>query len=35
VSDTPAEKDQPVEVVALDGLTLKVKPRNEQPRSES
>lgn len=34
VSDTPVEKDQPVEVVALDGLTLKVKPKNQKPRSE-
>jgi membrane-bound serine protease (ClpP class) len=34
VSDAPVEKDQPVEVVGLDGLTLKVKPINQKPRSE-
>ncbi len=34
VSDAPVEKDQPVEVVELDGLTLKVKPINHKPRSE-
>ena len=28
VSDTPVEPGQPVEIVALEGLTLKVKPRN-------
>ena len=27
VSDVPVEKDQPVEVVGIEGLTLKVKPR--------
>jgi membrane-bound serine protease (ClpP class) len=26
VSDTPVEKDQPVEVIGIEGLTLKVKP---------
>lgn len=35
VSAAPVEKDQPVEVVELDGLTLKVKPINQKPRSES
>ncbi len=29
VSDTAVEKDQPVEVVGLEGLTLKVKPTNQ------
>jgi membrane-bound serine protease (ClpP class) len=33
VSDVPIEKDQPVEVVGIDGLTLKVKPG--QPSGES
>jgi membrane-bound serine protease (ClpP class) len=28
VSDTPIEPNQPVEVVGIEGLTLKVKPRN-------
>lgn len=28
VSDVPVEKDQPVEVVSIEGLTLKVKPRS-------
>lgn len=28
VSDTPVEKDQPVEVIGIEGLTLKVKPTN-------
>jgi membrane-bound serine protease (ClpP class) len=27
VSDTPVPKDQPVEIVAVQGLTLKVKPK--------
>jgi membrane-bound serine protease (ClpP class) len=27
VSDTPIEKDQPVEIAAVQGLTLKVKPK--------
>lgn len=27
VSEAPIEKDEPVEVVGIDGLTLKVKPR--------
>lgn len=27
VSDTPINPDQPVEIVAIDGLTLKVKPK--------
>ena len=27
VSETPVEKDQPVEIVAVEGLTLKVKPK--------
>ncbi len=29
VSDTPVEPGQPVEVVGLDGLTLKVKPLDQ------
>ena len=29
VSDVPVAKDQPVEVVAVAGLTLKVKPKNQ------
>jgi membrane-bound serine protease (ClpP class) len=29
VSDAAIEKDQPVEVIGIDGLTLKVKPRNQ------
>lgn len=33
VSDVPIEKDQPVEVVAIEGLTLRVKPG--KPREES
>ncbi len=28
ISDVPIEKDQPVEVVAIEGLTLKVKPKS-------
>jgi membrane-bound serine protease (ClpP class) len=28
VSDAPVEAGQPVEVVAVEGLTLKVKPKN-------
>ena len=27
VSDTAVDADQPVEVVAIEGLTLKVKPK--------
>jgi len=27
VSDSPVEKGQPVEVVAVEGLMLKVKPK--------
>jgi len=34
VSDAPVAKDQPVEVIGLAGLTLKVKPLNPKPRSE-
>jgi membrane-bound serine protease (ClpP class) len=30
VSDTPVEAGQPVEVVGVDGLTLKVKPKTNQ-----
>ena len=29
VSEVPVEKDQPVEIVAVAGLTLKVKPKNQ------
>ena len=29
VSDTPVEKDQPVEIIAVEGLTLKVKPKTQ------
>jgi membrane-bound serine protease (ClpP class) len=29
VSDVPVEKDQPVEIVAVEGLTLKVKPKTQ------
>jgi len=29
VSEVPVEKDQPVEIVAVEGLTLKVKPKNQ------
>jgi len=29
VSDVPVEKDQPVEILAVDGLTLKVKPKQK------
>jgi membrane-bound serine protease (ClpP class) len=28
VSDVSVEKDQPVEIVGIQGLTLKVKPKN-------
>jgi membrane-bound serine protease (ClpP class) len=34
VSETPVDRDQLVEVVAIDGLTLKVKPNNQKPRGE-
>ena len=27
VSETPVEKDQPVEIASVQGLTLKVKPK--------
>jgi membrane-bound serine protease (ClpP class) len=27
VSDMPVEKDQPVEIAGVQGLTLKVKPK--------
>ena len=27
VSDVPVDQDQPVEVVGIEGLTLKVKPK--------
>jgi membrane-bound serine protease (ClpP class) len=30
VSETAVEKDQPVEIVGLEGLTLKVKPKTQQ-----
>lgn len=30
VSEVPIEKGQPVEIVAIDGLTLKVKPKDKQ-----
>jgi membrane-bound serine protease (ClpP class) len=30
VSDTAIEKDSPVEIVGMEGLTLKVKPANEK-----
>jgi membrane-bound serine protease (ClpP class) len=33
VSETPVEKNEPVEIVALAGLTLKVKPSTPKPRS--
>jgi membrane-bound serine protease (ClpP class) len=29
VSDVAVEKDQPVEVVGVEGLTLKVKPKTQ------
>ena len=29
VSEVPVEKDQPVEIVAVEGLTLKVKPKTQ------
>jgi len=29
VSETPVESGQPVEVVGVEGLTLKVKPKNQ------
>ena len=29
VSEVPVEKDQPVEIVSVAGLTLKVKPKNQ------
>jgi membrane-bound serine protease (ClpP class) len=29
VSETPIEAGQPVEVVGVEGLTLKVKPKNQ------
>jgi len=29
VSDTPVEAGQPVEIVSIIGLTLKVKPKNQ------
>ena len=29
VSDVPVEKDLPVEIVAVEGLTLKVKPKTQ------
>jgi len=29
VSEEPVEKDQPVEIVAVEGLTLKVKPKTQ------
>jgi membrane-bound serine protease (ClpP class) len=32
VSDTPVEAGQPVEITAVEGLTLKVKPRGGEPR---
>jgi membrane-bound serine protease (ClpP class) len=28
VSDTPVEVGQPVEIISIEGLTLKVKPKN-------
>jgi membrane-bound serine protease (ClpP class) len=28
VSETPTEAGQPVEITGIDGLTLKVKPKN-------
>jgi membrane-bound serine protease (ClpP class) len=28
VSETPVEAGQPVEVTSIEGLTLKVKPKN-------
>ena len=28
VSETPVEAGQPVEVIGIEGLTLKVKPKN-------
>ena len=28
VSDTPVEVGQPVEIIGIEGLTLKVKPKN-------
>ena len=31
VSDSPVEAGQPVEVVAIEGLTLKVKPKTVAP----
>jgi membrane-bound serine protease (ClpP class) len=31
VSEVAVEKDQPVEVVGLEGLTLKVKPKAVEP----
>ena len=34
VSGVPVAKDQPVEIVAINGLTLQVKPKNQNPRSE-
>jgi membrane-bound serine protease (ClpP class) len=30
ISDTPIERGQPVEVAAVMGLTLRVKPRTER-----
>ena len=29
VSETPVEAGQPVEVIGVEGLTLKVKPKNQ------
>jgi len=29
VSDVVVEKDQPVEVIGIEGLTLKVKPKTQ------
>jgi membrane-bound serine protease (ClpP class) len=35
VSDTPLRKNQAVEVTAIDGLTLAVRPVSEQPKEQN
>jgi membrane-bound serine protease (ClpP class) len=32
VSETAVEAGQPVEIVGITGLTLKVKPKQDQPK---